>query len=136
VGTSGGMNGPHVHVEVSVQRNGTYWLLDPGPALRAAMGGVPVTVYADPIDIPQPKEFDQWWTAKAARDGVTVHQRADADSPESYRPLTKGEEVEIVYLVIGADGKPWAITRNRRRIHASALILPDVFLDNIRKGDA
>jgi murein DD-endopeptidase MepM/ murein hydrolase activator NlpD len=123
VGTSGGMNGPHVHVEVSVERNGTYWLLDPGPALREVMGGEPVVVYADPIDVPQPAEFDQWWTATAARDGVKVYQRADPHSPESYRPLRKGEEVEIVYLVIGADTALWAITRNRRRIPASGLDL-------------
>jgi murein DD-endopeptidase MepM/ murein hydrolase activator NlpD len=42
VGTSGGQDGAHCHVEVSVQRNGTYWLLDPIPALVAALGGKPI----------------------------------------------------------------------------------------------
>lgn len=42
VGTSGGQSGAHCHVEVSIHKNGTYWLLDPKPALDAALsaGGV------------------------------------------------------------------------------------------------
>lgn len=126
VGTSGGMNGPHVHVEISVLRGGTYWLLDPGPALREAMGGEPVVIYADPIDVPQPADFDVWWTVKALRDGVPVYQRADPSSPLAFRPLTKGEDVEIVYLVIANDGDMYAITRSRRRIPVSGLDLSSI----------
>src|SRR5690606_3793143 len=41
VGTVGGMNAPHVHVETSVQRNGSYWLIDPVPALKAKLTRAP-----------------------------------------------------------------------------------------------
>jgi murein DD-endopeptidase MepM/ murein hydrolase activator NlpD len=124
IALSGTNRADHLHLDVVTKRNGAYWLNDPLPTLAAAMSGMSLpTAYADPIDIPQPADFDAWWTATALRDGVKVYQRADPNSPESYRPLRKGEEVEIVYLVIGADNAPWAITRNRRRIPASGLDL-------------
>lgn len=34
VGTMGGMNGPHVHVETAIQKAGSYWLVDPREQLR------------------------------------------------------------------------------------------------------
>lgn len=39
VGTTGGQNGAHCHVEISVLRNGTFWLLPPRKTLTAALGG-------------------------------------------------------------------------------------------------
>lgn len=39
VATVGDFNGCHVHVECSVERNGTYWLVEPVAALRGVMGG-------------------------------------------------------------------------------------------------
>jgi murein DD-endopeptidase MepM/ murein hydrolase activator NlpD len=122
VGTSGGMNGPHVHVEVSEERDGTYWLLDPGPALREAMGGVALPVYAERVPVPQPGEFTVWWRCTANRDGVKVLQRADPHAPEVRWPLKKGEEVEVVYVTRShVDDAPYAITRLGSRILAAGL---------------
>jgi len=39
IGSSGGQNGAHTHVEISVERDGTYWLIDPFKGLQAAMSG-------------------------------------------------------------------------------------------------
>jgi hypothetical protein len=44
VATVGSMNGCHVHVEVSENRNGSYWLVNPKPALAKAIGNEPVPV--------------------------------------------------------------------------------------------
>lgn len=62
VGTSGGQNGAHCHVEVSVLKNNSYWLVAPKPALTQAMSGTPVDTrplvqfagakVAVPLDVP------------------------------------------------------------------------------------
>lgn len=62
LGTSGGQSGAHTHVEVSIVKNGTYWLLDPKPALKAAISGGsvdtrPMVLFAGakqavPLDVP------------------------------------------------------------------------------------
>ncbi len=41
VGVSGGMSGPHAHCECSVNRNGTYYLVEPRAALRPLMQPTP-----------------------------------------------------------------------------------------------
>ena len=41
LGTSGGQNGPHTHVEVSVLKDKSYWLVAPKPALIQSMSGAP-----------------------------------------------------------------------------------------------
>ncbi|MDQ3693169.1 MAG: peptidoglycan DD-metalloendopeptidase family protein [Chloroflexota bacterium] len=41
VATVGTMRGCHVHVETSVERTGSYWLVDPKPALREVIGAMP-----------------------------------------------------------------------------------------------
>lgn len=116
VGYSGGMNGPHTHVEVAVERNGSYWLLDPRPALITAMGGVTPVVYAERIPIPQPAEFDVAASVRAVQDGVPVLQRASLDADPVRQPLTAGEEFDAVYQVIGNDRRIYWISSLGSRI--------------------
>lgn len=116
VGTVGSMNGCHVHVEVSVLRNGSYWLVDPGPALIEAMGGHAPVVYAERIPIPQPAEFDVAATVRAVRAGVPVLQRASLDAAPVRAPLAAGEEFEAVYQVIGNDRRIYWISSLGSRI--------------------
>lgn len=118
IGRSGGMNGPHTHLEVAIDRGG-YWLVDPQPALREAMRGVrpspPETVYAARVPIPQPSEFDVSATVYATTNGVKVLQRADLNAPEVAPPLRKDEDFEAVYQVLGEDGRLyWVSTRGAR----------------------
>ena len=115
VGRSGGMNGPHTHIEVAVNKGGAYWLVDPAPALRQAMGGVAPVAYAERLPVPQPGEFDVSWTVVAAKEGVPVLQRADLDAAPVNAPLRRGEEFEAVYIAIGNDRRPyWVSTRGAR----------------------
>lgn len=115
VGTSGGMNGPHVHVEVSVERNGSYWLIDPGPALMEAMGGQTPVIAAERLPIPQPEEFDISIPVIVTTDTLPVLQRADLTSPQVSAPLVKGETFGAVYQVVGNDGAIyWVSTRGAR----------------------
>jgi hypothetical protein len=107
------MNGPHCHVEVSVLRNGTYWLLDPGPALIAAMSGVavpippPPVVYAERIPIPQPSEWDSGAIVTITRDGVPLLQRARKDALEVDSPWEEGDTFEAVMLVYTPEENAW-----------------------------
>jgi hypothetical protein len=122
VGTSGSMNGPHTHVEVAVQRNGTYWLLDPKPALITAMGGVkpaPAPVYAERIDAPQPTEYEGTsaiWTIAATEAGVPVLQSTAPGAPAVRKPLELGEEFTAAYPFTGQDGTLWWMSTTRSRI--------------------
>lgn len=60
VGVSGSANGDHVHIEMTEERNGTYWLVDPVPALKKAMAWQPsgnMVLFAGatvpvPLDVP------------------------------------------------------------------------------------
>jgi hypothetical protein len=125
------MNGWHVHVEVSVNRNGTYWLLEPKAALIEAMGGEPAPPpepdYAPRLPVPQPAEFDVWWTLKALEDGVPVLQRADLEAPIVRWPLSEGEEVDVCYFAISNDKQLYAISTLGSRIPASGLDLTPIF---------
>jgi hypothetical protein len=135
IALSGTNRADHLHLDVVSKRNGQRWLNDPLPTLVAAMRGTPLPIsYADPIDIPQPDGFDVWWTVTAKRDGVPVLQRADLESAPTFRPLTKGEEVEVVYFVIGSDGDMYAVTPRKRRIPVSGLDLSSI--KEMRQRDA
>ena len=120
IGRSGGMNGPHTHLEVAVQRNGTYWLVDPQPELRKAMKGEeplpPEPVYVDRVDIPQPAEFDRFAKVVAKKGGIKVLQRAFEGAPEVRKPLEQGEDFEACYQVLGQDGAIYWITSLRSRV--------------------
>jgi murein DD-endopeptidase MepM/ murein hydrolase activator NlpD len=127
VGTVGSMNGCHVHVEVSVNRNGTYFLLDPGPALIEAMGGedvpIPVT-YPEPNSVPQPAEFDVSVEVTVTKDGVPVLQRADLNAAHTMPPLKKGDTFGAVYQALGNDGNIYWITTNRNRVPVDGTSAP------------
>jgi hypothetical protein len=116
VGRSGGMNGPHVHVEVAVLRDGAYWLVDPVPALRDAMGGNMPFVPAERLPVPQPQEWDVFATVKATEDGVPVLQRADRNAPAVAKPLASGEDFEAVMLVLGNDMNWYWVSRRGARV--------------------
>ncbi len=107
VGTSGSMNGCHVHVEVSVLRNGAYWLVDPGPALVEAMGGKAPAIPVERI----PYDLDNdpnLFTVEVVAETLAVRQRADPQAPElDGSPYKKGEVFKAVCLVPGNDGRPW-----------------------------
>ena len=119
VGHSGGQNGYHVHIEVAIERNGTYWLTEPIAALKEAMKGTtveaPVT-YAARIDIPQPAEFETGFQVEVTADSVPVKQYADMSAPDVAKPLVKGETFTAPYIAYGRNGKPWWISMNRGRV--------------------
>ena len=129
VGTSGGMFGAHTHIDVAVRRPDLvtagdgleYWLLDPLPALRQAMGddAAPAFIPAPRLPVPQPQEWDEFVTVTATRDGVPVLQRASPDAPAVRQPLSRGETFEAVMMVLGTDqpgtGSPAAAPASRWR---------------------
>jgi Peptidase family M23 len=125
IGTSGSMNGPHTHVEVAVERNGSYWLVDPIPALRNLVGGEPVFISAERVPIPQPNEFDQFWTVQVLQDGVPVLQRANPNARPVSEPFTAGEEFEACYIAIGHDAQPYWIGRYGGRVPLAGTQGPD-----------
>jgi predicted secreted protein len=114
VGLSGGMNGFHVHVEVAIDapdkvdwsialNGGDYFLVEPISALKDAIAGKKPVAYAPRVDIPQPAKFDVSAKVVATADAVPVLQRADRNSSAVRQPLSKGEEFQAVYQVIGDD---------------------------------
>jgi murein DD-endopeptidase MepM/ murein hydrolase activator NlpD len=119
VGRSGSMNGPHVHVEVSVNRDGTYWLVDPVPALQEAMGTrvtATETVFAERLPVPQPGEWDVFVTVRATQTGIPVLQFASANAPHVRKPLSAGEDFEGVMIVLGNDRNWYWVSRNGGRV--------------------
>lgn len=119
VGRSGGMNGDHVHIEVAVERNGTYWLVDPIPALKEAMGGTPVLTqpaYTERLPVPQPGEFEQAWTIEVTADRVPVKQLTHPNATDVAAPLTRGEQFKAPMMVIGLDGQDWWISLRGGRV--------------------
>lgn len=139
VGTSGGMNGPHVHVEVSVNRNGTYLLLDPGPALIDAMGGVavppPPPEYAERLPIPQPQAWDAGTLVTITTDGVPLLQRARKDALHVASPWEAGDTFEAVMLVYTPEENAWYwVSRAGTRVPLAGTRCPDG--PKIDRGDA
>jgi N-acetylmuramoyl-L-alanine amidase CwlA/murein DD-endopeptidase MepM/ murein hydrolase activator NlpD len=112
VGTSGGQDGAHCHVEVSVNRNGTYWLVNPRPALQAAIqngGGVvdtrPMVMFegakrAVPLSVPFRKvilpagQRNQRPGTRMVPDGLVIHEtdniRPGMDAAAHLRWLQNG----------------------------------------------
>lgn len=113
VGYSGGMNGPHTHVEIAVERNSSYWLLDPRPALIKAMGGVAPIVQAERI--PYDLDNDPNLFAVKALKELKVYQRADTASPV-LDTIPKGDTFEAKAIVPGNDGKPWYLGKLDGRV--------------------
>jgi murein DD-endopeptidase MepM/ murein hydrolase activator NlpD len=116
VGTSGGSNGDHVHVDLATLKNGSYWLLDArGPELAAAMGGVAPVTYADPVDVPQPDDAPPYVIVRAIRP-TPVLQRANPAAPPIFEPLLVGTTFHAQERVIGADGRWYWVGRLRGRV--------------------
>lgn len=113
VGYSGSMNGPHTHVEMAVEKNGSYWMLDPRPALIEAMGGEAPTIEAERI----PYDWDNdpnLFTVKALKD-LKVYQRADPSSPV-LDTIPKGDTFTAVAVVPGNDGNPYYLGVQNGRV--------------------
>ena len=125
VGTVGSMNGCHVHVEVSMLRSGTYWLVDPGPALIEAMGGTAPVTYPAPIGVPQAAEFDISILVTVTAETLPVLQRADLGAPQTMPPLKKGDTFGAVYQVVGNDGNIYWITTRSNRVPVAGTTAPD-----------
>jgi murein DD-endopeptidase MepM/ murein hydrolase activator NlpD len=139
VARSGGMVGPHVHLDVSINapervnrsiavNGGDYWLLDPIPAIAKALGQeipAPPPTYADPRPLPQPREFDVSVTVTATKDNVPVLSRAALDSAPSNKPLAKGDTFEAVYQVLGNDHNTYWVSTRGSRIPIDGTAAPD-----------
>jgi hypothetical protein len=128
VATSGGMIGPHLHLDASEKRNGTYWLLDPIPAIAAALGQeapAPPPSYAAPLPIPQPGEFEVFVTVTATRDNVPVLQRADLGSAPTNKPLAEGDDFEASYQVFGNDRRVYWVTSRGSRVPVEGTSAPE-----------
>jgi murein DD-endopeptidase MepM/ murein hydrolase activator NlpD len=128
VAQSGGMVGPHLHLDASVNRNGSYWLLDPIPAIARALGQdvpEPPPSYADPVAIPQPGEFDQFVTVTATQDNVPVLQYADRGSASTNKPLAKGDDFDAVYQVLGNGGEIFWVSTRGSRVPVLGTTAPD-----------
>jgi hypothetical protein len=120
IGRSGvGGKWPHVHLDVAVNapelnnpgiwnNPGEYHLLDPIPAIQAAIGGGPLpTVYAQRVPVPQPGEWASGAPVRIIAEGVPLLQRASADSPEVDSPWEKGDTFDAVMLVWSEDEGTW-----------------------------
>lgn len=134
IGTSGGSNGDHLHLDVAEERNGSYWLLDPAPALRAAMGGQPVPPppadYPDRIDIPQPRAGDTGWTVTVTADSLPVKQFGNHAAPDVAAPLRKGETFTAMYAAYtDPDGEAWWVTDRKGRVPVAGTSCPALFGD-------
>jgi murein DD-endopeptidase MepM/ murein hydrolase activator NlpD len=140
IGRSGvGAGWPHVHLDVVVNapelnnpqiwnNGGEYHLVDPIPTIIGALGGGTREIDEfpdDPINIPQPGEFEVSCTAYANSDGVKVLQFADPNAPQIRKPLVKDEDFEAVYQVLGNDGRIYWVTTNRSRIPVREARSPD-----------
>ena len=135
LGRSGGMNGPHVHVEMAIcdqskvnmaiaHYPGCYFLVEPVAALKAAMQGHKPVVYADRLPVPQPAAFTTFCNVAATQDGVPVLQRADLTSPAVRAPLSKGESFDAVMLILGDDRQWYWISSLGSRIPVSGTFAP------------
>jgi murein DD-endopeptidase MepM/ murein hydrolase activator NlpD len=119
IGVSGGMVGPHIHLDVTENRGGSYWLLDPIPTIARALGQQvppPPPTYATPRPVPQPGDFDTNATVIATTDNVPVLQRADRSSAATNKPLAKGDDFSSSLMARGNDGKWYWISSRGSRV--------------------
>lgn len=108
LGTSGGMFGAHLHIEVARcepaltgDAANCYWLYDPVTELSNAMS--PRIAFAPRVPLPQPHELGVSVPVTATRDGVPVLQRASTDASNADVPLQQGEAFAGVMVVLGDD---------------------------------
>jgi murein DD-endopeptidase MepM/ murein hydrolase activator NlpD len=118
VATVGSMNGCHVHVETSVQRNGTYWLVDP----RLALGGSATGGYPPRLPFTEPART----ITVTPRPGAKIYQRADPASPEVSEPFAAGETFESGILTLGTDGEWWFVGTRHGRVRVADVTSPRV----------
>lgn len=91
VGTMGGMNGAHIHVETSIQRNGSFWLVDPREQLRKEMGGQQPAPADNPFR--KPAVFDL--VDDAARYGLSPAQARKIRN--NCFPGRRGHRVQAIF---------------------------------------
>jgi murein DD-endopeptidase MepM/ murein hydrolase activator NlpD len=128
VARSGGMVGPHLHLDVTEKRNGTYWLLDPIPTIAKALGQAiptPPPTYADPRPLPQARDWDVSVTVVATRDGVPVLSRAALDAAPANKPLAKGDDFEAVAQVLGNDLNIYWVSSRGSRVPVEGTSAPE-----------
>lgn len=126
VAASGGMNGPHCHVETSIyapQRidwsialnGGDYYIVEPVAALALAMGGHAPATYVDPVDISQPDDAPPYVVVKATK-ATPVLQRGNPAGEKVAPDLKLGDEFFAQHRVLGIDGRWYWIGRFRGRV--------------------
>ena len=102
----------------------TYCLLDPGPALIEAMGGITPVTYAESIGIPQASEFDISIEVTVTADELPVLQRADLNAAQTMPPLKRGDTFNAVYQAVGNDGNIYWITTRSNRVPVAGTSAP------------
>lgn len=118
VALSGTNRSDHLHLDVTIKRNGTYWLVDPLPAIVAALGGASLPEgTADPVDIPQPDSEPPYLIVKAIRK-TPVLQRGNPDSPKILPDLQPGVTFFAQHQVLGVDGRWYWVGRLKGRVAA------------------
>lgn len=114
VGMSGSANGDHVHIEMAEERNGTYWLLDPVPALKKAMGasgsreGNPYSVagMSEKIILPFPLKIALVPPSQTKqRPGIAMVPDRYVQHDTGNRNAGANAEMHKNYLLNGAEGQ-------------------------------
>lgn len=133
--TSGGMIGPHFHLDVVINAPdrvnlaiaffpGGYFLLDPVPALEAALAGLPPVVVPNGCTPFEPPAFDgtekvvNTVTFHPARrvvtsavEGLNGRQFAHRQACLTRSPLGLGETVDVLYWIagesVGSENRWW-----------------------------
>lgn len=112
VARSGTNRSDHLHLDVTTNRNGAYWLVDPLPAIAAKMIGSPLpTVYPTAYDVAQPDELTTFATVKVIAERVPVLQRAHRDAAKVAPDILKGDTFESAQKQLGDDGAWYWIGR-------------------------
>jgi murein DD-endopeptidase MepM/ murein hydrolase activator NlpD len=135
VGLSGGMNGPHVHVETSIYApervdrsiewyGGDYWILEPRKALAEAMGGEATAppIFADTLPVPQPKSLDTFATVTVTAERVPVLQYGDLEAPRVKPDIEQGDTFDAAQAILGDDGNWYWIGRYAGRVPIAGTI--------------
>ena len=132
IGRSGvGAGWPHIHLDVVVNAPelnnpqiwnypGEYHLVDPIPTIIGAMAGTIAEEWAEPVNIPQPGEFDVPVPPMRMLMGLRRGSGPTLTRAQIRKPLVKDEDFEVVYQALGNDGRIYWVTKNRTR-HAQHL---------------